>query len=121
MLAKTITPKQRYWLNHVKAADQGGDTIAGYAQSQDISLKSLYQWKTKLIRLNLYDSVTSSDSDFVAVTPAPSEAIRAADPTVNTRQSGCTVTLDNGYRIDFHGELSPGVIRSIMTTVSQAH
>ena len=52
MLPKTTTSKQRYWLNHVKAADQGDDTIAGYAHSQAINLKSLYQWKTKLIRLN---------------------------------------------------------------------
>ena len=54
MLAKTMTRRQRYWLKHIKAADLSNGTIAEYAAAHDVSLKGLYQWKTKLMKLKLY-------------------------------------------------------------------
>ena len=54
MLAKTMTVKQGLWLGHVKAADQSEGSIADYALSQGLRLKTLYQWKSKLVRLGLY-------------------------------------------------------------------
>ena len=116
MLANTTTDKQRYWLKHVKAADLSDGTIAEYAAANNVGLKSLYQWKTKLIRLNLYSpAACPPESDFVPVLPPSVPSCRPND------QSGCTVTLSNGTRIDFHGELSTGTIKSIVSAVSQAH
>lgn len=122
MLAKTTTHRQRYWLKHVEAADLSDSTIAQYAAAHDVSLKGLYQWKTKLMKLKLYQPAPpSSVSDFVPVKPSPSQLHKQVIPPLNTEQTGCTVTLVNGTRIEFHGELSAGVIRSITTTVSQVH
>lgn len=122
MLAKTTTDRQRYWLKHVEAADLCDSTIAEYAATQNVSLKGLYQWKTKLIKLKLYHpTAPSPGSDFIAVNPSSPKAINSVVQPVHIERTGCTVTLSNGTQIDFHGELSPGVIRSIMTTVSQAH
>lgn len=123
MLAKTTTDKQRHWLKHVKAADLTDGTVAEYAAAHDVSLKSLYtvkrhqgQWKTKLIRLKLYHpAACSPEPDFVPVSPSSVQSSLPND------RSGCTVTLSNGTRIEFHGELSAHMIRTIMTTMSQAH
>ena len=116
MLAKTTTDKQRHWLKHVKAADLSDGTIAEYALAHDVSLKSLYQWKTKLIRLKLYHpAACSPEPDFVPVLPS------SVQSSVPNDRSGCTVVLSNGTRIEFHGELSAHMIRTIMTTMSQAH
>lgn len=122
MLAKTTTHRQRYWLKHVEAADVSDGTIAEYAASHDVSLKGLYQWKSKLMKLKLYQPATSSTKpDFVPVSPSRRSRQKQTVPPLHIEQTGCTVTLANGTRIEFHGELSVGVIRSIMTTVSQAH
>lgn len=111
MLAKTITEKQRYWLKHVRAADISDGTISEYAATNTLSLKSLYQWKVKLIRLKLYkpDSV-SPESNFLSVSPSKQPTTSIVEK-VPMERSGCTVTLVNDTRIDFHGSLSAGVFR----------
>ena len=120
MLAKTTTHRQRYWLKHVEAADLSDSTIAQYAAAHDVSLKGLYQWKTKLMKLKLYQPATSPPKpEFVPVKPSQSTQHKKVVPPLDVEPSGCTVTLANGTRIEFHGELSAVVIRSIMTTVSQ--
>ena len=118
MLAKTITDRQRYWLKHVKAADLSDGTIAEYAQVHDVSLKGLYQWKTKLMKVKLYSPASTPAPDFVPVKSSPDKAPLELDKPAHADRSGCTVTLTNGTRLEFHGELSPGAIRSIMTSVS---
>lgn len=122
MLAKTMTDRQRYWLKHVKAADLSDHSITEYAIAHDVSLKGLYQWKTKLMKLKHYQPADGPPAaDFVPVTSSPAKTLLIFDQPVQAQRTGCTVTLANGTRLDFHGELSPGVIRSIMSTVSQAH
>lgn len=122
MLAKPTTDKQRYWLKHVKAADLSDGTLTEYAAINTISLKSLYQWKTKLIRLKLYQpGSVCPESNFVSVSPSKAESTESIVETAPKEQPGCTVTLSNGTRIEFHGELSVTMIQSIMTSVSQAH
>ena len=122
MHAKITTHRQRYWLKHIKAADLSDGSIADYAAAHDVSLKGLYQWKTKLVKLKLYDrSASSMTSEFVPVKASSSQGFLEVDNSAQSSQSGCTVTLANGTLIEFHGELSTGVIRSIMTAVSHAH
>ena len=66
MPEKKPAQRQRYWLKHVEAADLSNGTIAEYAAIHDVSLKGLYQWQTKLMKLKLYQPATSSTkSDFV--------------------------------------------------------
>lgn len=109
MLVKTLTLKQNQWLVHVKAADQGQESIADYALSNDLRLKSLYQWKSKLVKLGLYQPTDRvHDNNFVEVKPAPSK----------TEPFACTLRLSNGNQIEFHGELSAVSIRSIITSAS---
>lgn len=120
MAAKALTQRQQHWLKHIKASEEFEGSVADYARSQQLSIRDIYNWRNKLAKLGLWQSA-DQPSNFVAVSPTLSETTRAADPIATKRQSGCTVTLDNGVRIDFHGELSPGVIRSIMSTVSQSH
>ena len=108
MLAKTMTLKQRQWLEHVKIADSGSDSIADYALANDLRLKSLYQWKSKLVKLGIYHpDQPPPDNNFVQVKPV-SEA----------QSSGCTLRLTNGSHLEFHGELSAVSIRSIITSAS---
>ena len=122
MLSKTTTEKQRYWLKHVRAADLSSGTIVDYATKNGLSLKSLYQWKTKLIRLKLYQPAwVTLKSDFVSVSPSKTPPITPIVEAVPVERSGCTVTLANGTCVEFHGELSPGAIRSILIGPGRGH
>ncbi len=101
MPSQPITSKQQHWLEHVKAADTGDESLTDYASRHDLSVKTLYQWKTKLIKLGLY----SPASGFVPVHRPPSES----------RQS-CKLVLPNGTHIEFSGALDGKAIRSIITS-----
>lgn len=107
MLAKTMTAKQRLWLGHVKAADQSDGSIADYAQDHGLRLKTLYQWKSKLVKLGLYQSdQQATHSNFIPVAPVSTSG---AIPN-------CTLKLSNGTMIEFGGNLDAKTIRSIITS-----
>ncbi len=107
MLARTITAKQKLWLSHVKAADASDSSIADYAEAHGLRLKTLYQWKTKLVKLGFYGpGAESSQSAFVPVRPVQS----------STCIPSCTIKLVDGTKIEFTGELDAKIIRSIITS-----
>ncbi len=85
MLAKMTTHRQRYWLKHVKAADLSDTTIAEYAAVHDVSLKGLYQWKTKLLKLKLFSPAASAPApDFVPVKSSPVQPPLQVDHPIHT-------------------------------------
>jgi len=97
--------RQKFWLAHVKAAEASKGTQAEYARANGIKVKELYQWKTVLIRRGLLPSSTGP-SAFVGVTETGDD-------------SGCTVVLPNGLRIDMRGPLLTEQLQGIVTTASQ--
>ena len=101
MPAKSITTKQRHWLRHVKAADTSDGTLSDYASRHELSVKALYQWKTKLIKLGLYTSAPG----FIPMRHFSSDIHQT-----------CKVNLPNGTRIEFSGALDSKTIRSIITS-----
>ena len=46
----TLTDRQKYWLEHVKACDASGKAIADYTREQGIDLKSMYAGKRNLVQ-----------------------------------------------------------------------
>ena len=100
MPSKPISSKQQQWLQHVKSADTEKGTLTDYASRHDLSVKTLYQWKAKLIQLGLY----SPTSSFVPVHRSPSS------------HYGCTVTLPNGACIEFTGVLDSQAVHTIITS-----
>jgi len=107
MAPNQLTTKQQYWLNHVKAAEDSAGTIAEYASRHNLRLKTLYQWKSKLIKLGLYER-EASQSDFLPV------RIQSVEPVGNV---DCTIHLTNGDRVELTGKLDSQVIGSIITSV----
>ncbi|MEM6483479.1 MAG: hypothetical protein AAF662_00640 [Pseudomonadota bacterium] len=111
MSAATISERQQYWLEHLRAAEASDDTIAGYARSKDLKPKDLYMWKGILARRGLLDSATRSmpKSEFIEVVPAK--------PQPDSTQ--LVVTFPNGVRIECQGSLGGGVLSSLVNAVSQ--
>ncbi len=103
MTDKAITERQQYWLDHLKAAKDNGNRLVDYAKTNDLKVKDLYQWKTSLVKRGF---LSSPDSAIVAVKAKPSSAV-------------CSLVLPNGIRFEFHGALSPDLIKTMVSSASE--
>ncbi len=103
MKDKAITERQQHWLDHLKAAEARGTSLAKYAKANDLKVKDLYQWKTSLVKRGFWSPASAS---FVAVKAKPSSAV-------------CSVVLPNGIRLEFQGVLSPELIRTMVISASE--
>lgn len=115
MPSPPLTDKQRYWLEHIHAADISGDSIAAYANKHGLASKSLYAWKTRLLKLGVYHPTNAGGFTSVRNAELVSPVMDSA-----TESPRCRVTLPSGARVEFMGELSPATIRSIITLASGA-
>jgi|TARA_B110000483_G_scaffold198246_1_gene237339 hypothetical protein len=105
MPTKPITAKQRDWLRHIKATEAEGVSLSRYAEGHDLNIKSLYQWKSKLIKLGLHcKQPHKATSSFIEVKP----------PLPESPRNGCVVSFDNGARVEFSGSVDSQSIRAIL-------
>ena len=104
----TITKRQQQWLDHINAADASDGSLVAYAAAHKLKVKDLYQWKTVLSRRGLLPK-QSAKSSFVPVTIPP----------VPTPCTSCHITLPNGVRLQFTGDLNSTSLREIMTAASR--
>lgn len=95
------TPKQKYWLDHILQAKAQGKKLAAYARQEDISLQSLYCWKSLLKKKGLLPVPEKPGEAFVKV--IPSTKPRDCQPKLFSSASsgeGIKVCLPNGVQID---------------------
>ena len=81
-----LTDRQRYWLEHIRACEQSGQSLKGYAAEHDLDIGALYEAKSKLKRKGLV-SPADNQARFVRVEPS---RVAASMPPV------CRVHLRNG-------------------------
>ena len=43
-----LTEKQQFWLSHVQACDESGQSMRAYADANGLSVTALYNWKSVL-------------------------------------------------------------------------
>ena len=98
----SITERQQYWLDHVKAAAAFEGTMAEYATRHELKVGVLYEWKRKLRRLGLLPGKAPRPA-FVAVNSPP------------VPSSSCNVVLRNGVRVQFSGDLDAQALGEILS------
>lgn len=49
-MAKELTERQRYWLEHIRAAGERGQTLKDYAQERQLSVSAMYTVKSLLMK-----------------------------------------------------------------------
>jgi len=96
-----LSERQRYWFDHLKAAEQSGVSLVAYASQQGLKVKELYNRKSWFIKKGLM-APSAAAKDFVP--------IRADD------SARCCVHLANGVRVEF-GRLTEQLIREILVSV----
>ena len=96
---KVLTEKQRFWKEHLEAAESFDGTLADYARAHDLSAKKLYGYKT---RIRQREAAVETSSGFVKVV---SQAVASLSPV--------TVTLPNGVRLTLSDIDAPGLLERL--------
>lgn len=95
-----LSERQRYWFDHLRAAEESGVSLVAYASEQGLKVKELYNRKSWFIKQGLMVSSVAA-KDFVP--------IRTDD------SARCCVHLANGVRVEF-GRLTEQLIREILVS-----
>jgi len=90
MTASTQHVKEKYWRDHIRQAEQSGETFKRYAERHELNLKSLYDWRSRLKKKDAPPrSVAKKVAIFAKVISAPTP--RAG---VELRVGGLTLSTD---------------------------
>ena len=68
-----LRPRERFWLDHLRAARQQGQTLKAYAQAQGLSVSALYSARSTLKRHGVLDEPAPAPT-FVPVRLPPPPA-----------------------------------------------
>ena len=102
--AEKSSERQQYWLDHIKAAEAGGGTIADYAVAHDLKVGSLYEWRRKLRRQGLLPGKPRTKG-FIPVSAA-------------TTRRGCIVTLRNGVQVQIAANVEAALLERVLAVAN---
>lgn len=98
-----LTERQRYWLDHLQACEELGETTKAYAELHGLSVSMMYSWRKELTIRGVYSrqsgGTRSPRFDRVQV-------FESKIPTGTWR-----ITLPNGVQIEFCGVVD-GITRT---------
>src|SRR5882757_6143318 len=107
-MVKELTSRQRYWLEHIRAAMAGGGTVAEYAKQHGLSMAGLYNAKSVLSRLGALRQERGIAADqFVAVRIEPSRV----------EPMRCELKHASGWTLIVTGLPSPAWLRALVDRV----
>ena len=96
-----LTERQRYWLEHVQACEASGQSIAEYAEAQDIPAQALYAGKSMLVKKGVLPARQLARFQRVQVMEA-------------TLSSQWRIGLPNGVSVAFMGEVDARALTAIL-------
>ncbi len=103
----SLTERQQYWLQHIRACDAAGQTRIEYARANGINVHSLYSAKKALAAKS---------------TLPPRKAIRfqkVQAPTVHSHpHSQWRIQLPNSVMVAFDGEPDAGTLSLVLSTAA---
>lgn len=101
----SLTERQQYWLNHVRACDSAGKTTVEYAQAQGIEVKTMYSARKALAEKG--------------VLPCPKPPrFQKAEVVSGPADTQWRVQLPNGAVVTFDGEVDGKRLKLILSTVA---
>jgi hypothetical protein len=95
-----------YWQQHVNQLQQSGLSPVEYAKQQQLSVKSLYHWRSKLLATPIATHETASP--FVAINVAPAYPRRP-----------CRIELPQGVCLELSELPAPNWLASLLQHIGQ--
>jgi len=101
----TLTERQRYWLEQVRACEASGKTVAEYAVEQGISAQALYAGKKLLVRKGVLPRTR----------PLRFQRVQVAGVAVGAEWR---IQLPNGVSVFCSGEVDAGALATVLSTAA---
>jgi len=98
----TLTEKQRFWLEHVRACERTGQSMRRYADEQGLEVAAFYSWKAALRRKGALGNTAQAPQLF-----------RKAH-VVDGRSAGrCRLILPTGLTLEFDSAAEPAWVAEL--------
>jgi hypothetical protein len=109
-----LTPAQRKWLGHLRAAERSGGTIKEYAARRGLSIQSLYQAGKRLRRLGVLEPRARRRRE--TATPA----FVKVEPVATRRETGppWRIRLPSGVIFESSALLAHDDLLSLLTALA---
>ena len=109
-----LTPGQRRWLGHLRAAERSGETIKEYASQRGLSVQSLYQASKRLRVLGVIEPRVRRRRE-----PAESPFVKV-EPTAPRREPGLAwrIRLPNGLVFESSAPLANADLVSLLAALT---
>jgi hypothetical protein len=106
-----LTERQRYWLEHLKACEQSGQSSRDYAGTHGLSVSMLYTTRSAFVRQGLLPSRSTSNPpprfDRVRVTGSEPASLEWC------------ITLPNGVVLGFRGAVDATSLATVLGVASR--
>ena len=103
----SLTERQQYWIEHIRACDAAGQTSIDYARVNGINVKSMYSARKALAEKGKLPSPRPSRFQKVQVTSSS-----------GTGDSQWHVQLPNGAAVSFGGGIDAVTLSLVLNTVA---
>lgn len=103
----SLTERQQYWIEHIRACDAAGQTSIDYARVNGINVKSMYSARKALAEKGKLPSPRPSRFQKVQVTSGS-----------GTSDSQWHVQLPNGAAVSFGGGIDAATLSMVLNTVA---
>ena len=103
-MARELTERQRYWLDHIQASERTGGTMKAYAQEHGLIVQELYQWKSWLVRKGILNTREDGGSLFE----------RLIVERDSTTERDCCLRLPNGVVMELSVPMTTQALRSLL-------
>jgi hypothetical protein len=101
----TLTERQRYWLEQVRACEASGKTVAEYAVEQGFSAQAMYAGKKLLVRKGVLPRTRPLRFQRVQI---------AGVPVCNEWR----IQLPNGVTVSCSGAVDAGSLATVLSTAA---
>jgi hypothetical protein len=101
----TLTERQRYWLEQVRACEASGKTVAEYASEQGFSAQALYAGKKLLVRKGVLPRTR----------PLRFQRVQVAGVPVGNEWR---IQLPNGVTVSCSGAVDAGSLATVLSTAA---
>jgi len=100
-MTPALTERQRYWLKHIEACKQSGQTMADYAAEHGLTARAMYAGKKILVKKGVLPALRPARFQRVPVLEAPVS-------------SQWRVQLPNGVSVAFAGAVDAGSLATVL-------
>ena len=101
----SLTERQQYWLNHIRACEASGKSIADYAVEHDINAQTMYAGKKMLVKKGILPR-------------AHSNRFQRAQLSSIAVNHDWRIHLPNGVTVAFSGVVEAKTLSAVLNTAA---